>query len=546
MISNVRVAAYCRVSTEKDEQANSLESQRRYFKEYIDNRDDWILTEVYYDEGISGTQTLKRAGFNRMIEDAIRGKLDLIVTKEVSRFARNTVDTLLYTRKLKDYDVGVIFTIDNIDTREPDGELRLTIMASLAQEESRKTSERVKWGQKRQMERGVVFGRDLLGYTVKDGVLKINELEAPTVRTIFHKYTNEGKGTHIIARELIEEGMRPKRIALWNHTVILRVLKNEKYAGDLCQKKTITPDFLTHQKKYNRGEEELIYIKNHHVPIIDRELWDRTQRELKRRGVAEEQKSKHSSRYWCSGKLECGICGCKYVSRTKKRRDGTTYKAWRCYASANHGILKQNAAGEMIGCSNQSYNEHALLAVIRHCMQHVQMNRKQLKQEILNEIKGLSKILEYKNERTEIEREINFVKEKKRKVLDLLLSGMIKKEEAKEQNEWYDLQIEDLEKKLYSYNEAERIEKKQKDEMETYLQVLDEIIDGNLQEIPELFYKEIVDKIILFPENTLLVYFNCIPFEIEVKIRTFGKKESYCTEIVSIKVEEFMTEIFTF
>ena len=177
MIRKLKTAAYCRVSTDKDDQANSLASQRNYFAEYIRNHEGWILNSVYYDEGISGTQTKKRAGFNAMMEAAFRGEIDLILTKEVSRFARNTVDTLSYTRRLREIGVGVIFTIDNIDTRDSDGELRLTIMASIAQEESRKTSERVKWGQKRRMEQGVVFGRDLLGYRVKDGKLYMNREE---------------------------------------------------------------------------------------------------------------------------------------------------------------------------------------------------------------------------------------------------------------------------------------------------------------------------------------------------------------------------------
>ena len=232
-MEKLRVAAYCRVSTDKDDQANSLDSQRKYFCEYINAHDGWILDNIYYDEGISGTQTKKRVGFNAMIDEALHGRIDLILTKEVCRFARNTVDTLFFTRKLKDSGVGVVFTIDNIDTRDCDGELRLTIMASIAQEESRKTSERVKWGQKRRMEQGVVFGRDLLGYYVKDGKLIINEEEAPVVRAIFHKYTVEGKGTHVIARELVEEGLRPKRVKQWSNTVILRVLRNEKYVGDL-------------------------------------------------------------------------------------------------------------------------------------------------------------------------------------------------------------------------------------------------------------------------------------------------------------------------
>lgn len=546
MKNRLRVCAYCRVSSDRDEQVNSLDSQRRYFKEYIENREGWVLGEIYYDEGISGTMTKKRDNFNRMINDALRGDIDLILTKEVSRFARNTVDTLSYTRKLKEHGVGVIFTIDNIDTRESDGELRLTIMASLAQEESRKTSERVKWGQRRQMEKGVVFGRDLLGYTVKNGVLTINEQEVPIVKAIFHKFTNEGKGTHVIARELIEEGMRPKRISLWNNTVILRALRNEKYVGDLCQKKTITPNYLTHQKKYNYGEEEMVYIQNHHEPIIERELWNRTQKELKRREPSEKQKAKHSNRYWCSGKLVCGICGRSFVGRTKKLSNGLTYKAWRCYAAANHGRLKIDADGEYIGCENQSYNEKALISIVRYCVLQLQMNRENLKQEILAEIKALSNMKDNKINKAHIEKEIENVKQKKRKVVDLLLTGIISKEDAKDQNEWYDSQIIDLEKKLLSCEESERVIRNQADEMGKYIEALDDIIGLNINDVstlkqehgeePELFFREIIDKIVLFPQNKVHVYFSGIPFIFEVEIKNSGRNEEYSTEIVSMTV----------
>ena len=170
-----RVAAYCRVSTDKEDQANSFESQKRYFKEYIERNPEWKLYQIFADEGLSGTCTKKRKDFNRMIELAKLGSFDLIITKEVSRFARNTVDTLQYTRELKKIGVGVLFMNDNINTLDPDAELRLTIMSSIAQEESRKISERVKWGQRRRMEQGVVFGRDMLGYDVKDGKMYINE-----------------------------------------------------------------------------------------------------------------------------------------------------------------------------------------------------------------------------------------------------------------------------------------------------------------------------------------------------------------------------------
>ena len=164
----IRVASYCRVSTGQEDQANSFVSQQLYFRQYVQRQPDWELYEIYADEGITGTSTKKRAAFNRMIHDAYMGKFQLIITKEVSRFSRNILDTISFTRELKEIGVGVLFMNDGIDTLGPDAELRLSIMASIAQEESRKTSSRVKWGQTRQMERGVVFGQSLLGYDVKN------------------------------------------------------------------------------------------------------------------------------------------------------------------------------------------------------------------------------------------------------------------------------------------------------------------------------------------------------------------------------------------
>ncbi|MCL2057396.1 MAG: recombinase family protein, partial [Oscillospiraceae bacterium] len=207
-----RVAVYCRVSTDQDDQANSFESQRRYFRDYIERNPDWELYEVFADEGISGTNTKKRRAFNRMIACAKSGDFDLIITKEISRFARNTLDSIYYTRDLKKRGIGVIFLNDNINTLDADAELRLTIMSSIAQEESRKTSERVKWGQKRRMEQGVVFGRDMLGYDVRGGEMFINEDGAKVVRLLFDKFVNEQKGAHTIARELREAGIRPMRV----------------------------------------------------------------------------------------------------------------------------------------------------------------------------------------------------------------------------------------------------------------------------------------------------------------------------------------------
>ncbi len=431
----IRVAVYARISTDREDQVNSLISQKKFFTDYIQQHDGWTLSNVYYDEGVSGTQTKHRIGFNQMIEDATHGNFDLILTKEVSRFARNTVDTLSYTRKLKNANVGVIFTIDNIDTRDCDGELRLTIIASMAQEESRKTSERIKWGQKRRMEQGIVFGRDLLGYTVKQGILSICQEEAPIVQTIFHKYTNEGKGAHTIARELAAKQLYSKHISQWSNTVILRILRNEKYVGDLCQKKTYTPNYLTHAKKVNRNAEEKIYLYNHHEPIIDRSLWNRTQEELDRRAPNRNTNSKYSNRYWCSGKLRCGECGCQFVSRTKKLSNGI-YKAWRCYQASNSETYKIDDVHKTC-CNKNIINEKALLACMKHCIHLLCDSPIELKEEITSLIKSICNIPQNAHHKNKIQSQISNVEEKKSKSFDALLDGLITKEEFQKQTTRY-------------------------------------------------------------------------------------------------------------
>ncbi len=530
MQEKLRVAAYARVSTDKDDQTNSLENQKTYFKNYILDHEDWQLAEVYYDEGISGTQTKKRQGFRHMIEDAENKEIDLIVTKEVSRFARNTVDTLSYTRKLKDFGVGVIFTLDNIDTRDSDGEFRLTIMASIAQEESRKISERVKWGQKRQMEKGVVFGRDLLGYTVHHGVLAINQEEAPIIKAIFHMYTNEGKGTHVIARELSENGMRPKRVHQWSNTVILKILRNEKYVGDLCQKKTFTPNYLTHTKKYNHGEEDTVYLKDHHEAIIDRDLWERTQNELERRSPSADQKSKHSNRYWCSGKLFCAECGNRFVSRTKRLKNGEQYKAWRCHATAAHGTLKEDADGNSIGCNNNSINDKALQACMSYCISLIQSEKDSLREEILSEIALVQKNTVKKTDTKRIKKKIEQLEIKKRKAIDLMLDELISKEDLQAQTDWYNTEIKKLNIQLSDSLHEAKEESRQKNKLEKYIAALDNIMSADSNN--ELLYKEVLDHIDIHKDNILTIWLKCIPFGIQLKIKTSGRQSCFKTDIL--------------
>lgn len=504
-----KVAAYCRVSTDNEDQANSFESQQRYFRQYIERNPDWELYAIFADEGISGTNTKKRKEFNRMIECAKNGDFDLIITKEISRFARNTLDSIFYTRDLKKHGVGVIFLNDNINTLDGDAELRLAIMSSIAQEESRKTSERVKWGQKRQMEQGVVFGRSMLGYDVKDGKMTINEEGAKIVRLIFHKFVDEGKGTHVIARELREEGIEPMRVKEWQNTVILRVIRNEKYCGDLVQKKTYTPDFLSHEKKYNRGQEEFVILKDHHEPIISRELFDKANRILDAKSLSQEGKAKHSNRYPFSGKIKCGRCRASYVARYKTRKDGSRYKAWRCYEAANHGRPHIDKAGNQVGCSGESIrNEDAIYLLYLVCRE-LKINRQKVVDNLTKTIDAVMQIDLTGTSTSALSEKIEEAKKKRTGLIDLYTSGDIDKTEFTALRAKYDEDIEKLKSMAEGIEQQQTMILKQKELMEDIKNAINELINGIQYE--DEYYTQILDKIVINDKNHIDVYLKMLP-----------------------------------
>ncbi len=506
-----RVAAYCRVSTDNDDQANSFESQQRYFRQYIERNPDWELYAIFADEGISGTNTKKRKEFNRMIACAKNGDFDLIITKEISRFARNTLDSIFYTRDLKKHGVGVIFLNDNINTLDGDAELRLAIMSSIAQEESRKTSERVKWGQKRQMEQGVVFGRSMLGYDVKDGKMTINEDGAKIVRLIFRKFVDEGKGTHVIARELREEGISPMRVKEWSNTVILRVIRNEKYCGDLVQKKTYTPDFLSHEKKYNRGQEEFVILKDHHEPIISRELFDKANRILDAKSLSQEGKAKHSNRYPFSGKIKCGRCGASYVARYRTRKDGSQYKAWRCFEGAKHGSPHIDKAGNQVGCSGTSIrNEEAIHIMYLVCKQ-LTIDRQKIADNLIKTIQKVISLDMTGADTNTLEDKIEAAQKKRTDLIDLYTSGDIDRDEFTSLRAKYDAEINGLKSMMESMEKQQIVIAKQKELMEDIKNAVDELIGGI--EYEDEFYTQLLDKMVINDRENIDVYLNLLPLK---------------------------------
>lgn len=527
------VAAYCRVSTDNEDQANSFESQQRYFKEYIEKHPDWKLYGIFADEGVSGTSTQKRKEFKRMIDCACSGEIDLILTKEISRFARNTLDSIAYTRLLKEHGVGVIFMNDNINTLDPDAELRLTIMSSIAQDEIRRTSERVKWGQQRRMEQGVVFGRDMLGYDVKNGKMTINEEGAKIVRLIYHKYVNEGKGTHVIARELREEGICPMRVQQWNNTVILRVIRNEKYCGDLVQKKTITLNYLNHKKKYNHGEEEFVIIRNHHEPIISREMFDKANQIADGRALSQEGKSKHSSRYPFSGKIKCGICGSSYTARYNTHSDGSKYKAWRCSEAATHGKPHTDKMGNHVGCHSNSIRNEEAVHIMYLAAKNLKYNRKKI---VSNLLKTVESVLEDKSLKGNIdllEKEIEKEETKSDKLLHLYLDDKINQEKYNREKAAIDSRIAALREQVSGINSSNEIRSQQGEVFEEIKKVINDLADG--VEYEDEFYKSILNKMVIVDKQTIDVYLNVLPdkwrFKVSKAAKPKCKKEASDAEV---------------
>ena len=339
-----RVVIYARVSTEHEAQLSALGNQVDWYKPILAARPEWALVGQYIDEGITGTSAEKRPEFMRMIEDAKKGQFDMIITREVSRFARNTVDTLQYTRLLRDHGVEVFFINDNIKTFDCDGELRLTIMATLAQDESRKTSLRVKSGQQTSMNNGVVYGNgNILGYDRVGKEMVINPEQAKTVRLIYDLYL-EGYGLEKIKDELEWRGYKTSQgKSLWYPTVISHVLKNSFYCGIMTYHKEYTPDYLKQKKVKNYGEMEFTRVQGTHEPIVTVEEFERVQRimETKRTkiknlnsGRRSKGKKPHAS-VW--GKLLVCECGHSFNMRIWDRSDRQVQQAYQCYSVIQTG-----------------------------------------------------------------------------------------------------------------------------------------------------------------------------------------------------------------
>lgn len=325
-----KVAAYARVSTDHEEQQTSYEAQVTYYTNYISGRDDWEFVKVYADEGISGCSTKGRVGFTSMVEDALAGKINLIITKSVSRFARNTVDSLSTIRKLKEHNVECYFEKENIWTFDSKCELLLSIMSSISQEESRSISENVTWGHRKRMADGKIimpFGR-FLGYDRgEDGRPVINEAEAEIVREIYRLFLS-GMTPYSIAKKLTADGIpTPAGKKTWAGSTVRSILSNEKYKGDALLQKTFTADYLSKKVKKNNGQIPQYYVEDSHPAIITPEVYEAAQAEMERRQAT---KTRYSGVDILASKIVCGECGSFYSPKIWHSTDQYRRVIYQC------------------------------------------------------------------------------------------------------------------------------------------------------------------------------------------------------------------------
>ena len=356
----LRVAAYARVSTNSDEQLNSYEAQLDYYTKLILENPEWQFVEVYTDPGLSGTQLKNRKNFNRMIDDALAGKIDRIIIKSISRFARNTVDSIATVRKLKARGVDVFFETENIHTMDCNSEFIVSIMSSVAQKESEDISQNVTWGHRKRFADGKLLMpyKSFLGYEKgPDGLPQIAEEEAVIIRWIYSLFL-EGKTYRQITRLLMDQGvLTPRGNTKWAVTTVQSILQNEKYAGNALLQKKFTTDFLTKTTKVNEGEVPQYFVENSHPAIIPQETFDLTQSEIARRAKLGKQLTSSDSPF--TGKILCGDCGAFYGTRVWRDHKGGEKVVWQCKNRNNRAgcpapyLTEEQIQGAFVSAYNQ-------------------------------------------------------------------------------------------------------------------------------------------------------------------------------------------------
>ena len=491
----LRVTFYARVSTDQDEQINSLENQVQYYTELIQSKPNWKFVPGYVDEGISGGSTKKRDNFNRMIRDAKAGMFDFIITKEISRFSRSTLDSIKYTQELLDYNVGVFFQNDNINTLDTDSEFRLVIMAGVAQDEIRKLSERLKFGFRQAIKNGHVLGNDkLYGYDKKDCVLTVNEEEAEIIRIIFDLYGNQRLGTRTISKRLMELGYTSREGNAFNTLTIRHILENPKYKGWYCGNKSQSVDYRT-KRNILLDENEWVTYPDPSIPaIVSEELWNRANALYKRR--REEMKS-HSSgvsfhnRYPYSAKIYCEEHGTTFhrqVIQTKKGQQ----EIWQCKVYRSHGRA---------ACSAPQIRSSDLDVILSDIFKELVRDKEKIIDSLVTVLTNIPKEVDYGKLRCQVENEMDDLERKKNRLLDLSIAGALTVEEFKERNDAFNAQILECQGKLTAIRQEEENRTSEELDIPAIRRALDEALRFT-GEIDTALVATILDRVVVKKEST--------------------------------------------
>ena len=492
---NLRVVFYARVSTDKDEQLHSLNSQVTFFEEYIKKNINWEYKGKYIDEGITGTSVLKRESFLKMISDSKLNKFDLILTKEISRFSRNTLDSIKYTQELLNSGVGVYFLNDNINTILPDSEFRLTIMASVAQDEVRKLSERVRFGMRRSIDNGVVLGcSNIYGYVKDKGKLIIDEKQAEMVKLIYDKYANTNVGLLKISKDLYNLGYTTKKGKRIDTTIITRIIENPKYKGYYCGNKSRILDYRTKKKKRLSCDEWVMYKDIENVPpIVSEEIWEKANKKLKIRKDSFTNKVSNKAifqnRYTYSGKIYCGKHYETYHRSSAGKRKNNP--VWECQVYRKDGLK---------GCNNPRIFEYELDLFFKKIINKLYSDRKTIFDSIINECKNYYNENSSEVEIKKLKNKCDEINKKKDKLLELIMDGYL-------ENNDYKKQIDNLNKELSNYiDEINLLNANNEDPL--YIENQINNLKSNLEKSisdKECFndiFNCLVDKIIVYKENS--------------------------------------------
>ncbi len=435
----LRVTFYARVSTDKDEQINSLENQVQYYTELIQSKPSWAFVPGYVDEGISGTSTKKRDSFLRMIADAKAGRFDFIITKEISRFSRSTLDSIRYTQELLEHGVGVLFQNDNINTLDSDSEFRLVVMAGVAQDEVRKLSERLKFGFRQAIKNGHVLGNDKLwGYDKKDCVLTINTEEAQVVRRIFDLYANRQMGIRRISQTLLDEGFTSRKGNAFNVLTIRHILCNPKYKGWYCANKSQTVDYRSKRKVFLDESEWVMYPDPSIPAIVPEELWDRANALYKRRSkqmMAHQSGAEFHNRYPYSGKIICEEHGTSFHRQVLKSRAGEK-EVWQCRVYRNRGRA---------ACSAPQLYTTELDQMMAGIFDQLAQDRQAIVDAVVTVLQSVPDEHDYTQEIRHIEEELSAIQAKKDRLLEMSIEGVISMAEFKQRNDGFNEQMTILE-----------------------------------------------------------------------------------------------------